>query len=201
MTIIPHFADVLKFIYEIVPAEKFVLSINFYPYFQPCPPLHTDLLTPVYSCSEWLKLASCVDSEKCVVRQSLIASRLALQGVLGERGRNARLWIGEVGWSSPQSSTLNTGACTPSKNGLSREICPSWSSKESLAAAYKGFLEWDLSVRQDMLPVEYAFWFSIRDSANFLDPEHFGLCGPSASAASPWMPFSQPDCQNDFSRV
>jgi len=202
MTIIPEFVDVLQFIYKIMPADKFVLSMNFYPYFQPCPPLKRDGITPAYSCSEWLRLASCVDSEKCVVRQSLIAARLALESVLGERGRNTRLWLGELGWSSPQSSTLSTGACSPFKSGAPRQICPQWSSQESLVASYNGFLQWNLSVREDMPPVEYAFWFSVRDSANFRFPEHFGLCGPAAAAAaaSLWS-FGPPACQNDFSRV
>merc|ERR1711907_95440 len=87
-----------------------------------------------------------------------------------------------MGWSSPRSDTLNTGSCAALKNGAPREACPGWSSVSSLAAAYKSFLKWDMSVAPGMLPVEQAFWFSIRDSNNFGNQEHFGLCGSTGSS-------------------
>jgi hypothetical protein len=183
MTLIPGFQDVLKFIYTVLPPERFVLSINYYPYFQPCPPLGDDHTQAALSCDGWFHLASCVDDVKCVVRQSLIATRLAVQSLVGEKGRNLRIWVGELGWSNPSSSTLNPGACNANSSGLPRVMCPSWSSPANLAAAYSGFLKWDLSVGPGFAPVEMAFWFSIRDSVNFGAHEHFGLCG-SAEACS-----------------
>jgi len=187
MTFHSDFADVLKFIHQVVPAEKYVMSLNLYPYFKPCSPLDHALMSPVFSCEQWTALAVCSDSEKCVVRQSLIATRLALERVLGKTGRNTRLWIGEIGWAAPQSRTLTTAACTPFKDGRKREICSTWSTESSKQTAYTGFLNWDLSVSPGMLPVELAFWFSVRDSNNFGVAEHFGLCG--APALPWWKPF------------
>lgn len=203
MTLTPEFSEVLQFIYQRVPADKFVISLNLYPYFTPCSPLGADQETPVFSCSEWLHLSSCVDEEKCVLRQSLISTRLALEGALGETGRNARLWIGEVGWSSPQSSTMSAGSCQGKPGtwyGNGREVCPSWSSASSYATAYDAFLKWDLSVSAGMVPVELAFWFSIRDSTNFDVTEHFGLCG---GPGAPWWAIGggEETCHNDISRV
>eukprot|EP00930_Biecheleria_cincta_P002926 TRINITY_DN103882_c0_g1_i1.p1 TRINITY_DN103882_c0_g1~~TRINITY_DN103882_c0_g1_i1.p1 ORF type:complete len:210 (+),score=29.40 TRINITY_DN103882_c0_g1_i1:73-630(+) len=80
----------------------------------------------------------------------------------------ARLWLGEIGWSSPESPNVPAQVAG----------CEAFSSLDTFKKFYQGFLEWDLA----SAGVDHAFYFSIHDSVNFHLPEHFGLiehCGSS----------------------
>lgn len=183
MTLIPGFKDVLKWLVTVVPIERLILGINFYPYFQPCPPLDGKD-EEAMTCERWTHLATCTDDVLCVTRQTLLAGRYALKEAIGDRGLNTRLWIGEFGWSAARAGTLNTDACNQYSNkkaGQPRAICPGWSSQDNYANTYKGFLEWDLSIAPGVAGVEHAFWFTIRDSVNYGEGEYFGVCGFGAT--------------------
>jgi len=182
MTIRPELGDVLTRIYSMLPSSRFAISVNLYPYFQPYPPLLPSG-EPVFPCETWLRLATCLDSEGCVLRQTLMSFRYSLTKLLGRTGSSARLIVGEAGWSSPQAAALD-GASS---------VCPHWSAQDTLKAAYRNFLSWNLSIGHGFDDAEAAFWFSIRDSNNFGMQEHFGLCGAIGSGMSP--------CANRTSKV
>mmetsp|Transcript_27920 Transcript_27920/g.74496 ORF Transcript_27920/g.74496 Transcript_27920/m.74496 type:complete len:108 (-) Transcript_27920:61-384(-) len=82
------------------------------------------------------------------------------------------LWISELGWSWPMSTTLNT----PMSH------CPSFSSEAMFRVYYEGFLAWDLRVTSEALPPDMVFYFTVRDSANAGYEEHFGLIGRCADS-------------------
>jgi len=83
------------------------------------------------------------------------------------------MWLGETGWSSPLAPSLITDMKT----------CNSFSAMATFREFYKGFLAWNLSISNETHPLEppeHVFYFTIRDSAVFGVPEHFGLvqtCG------------------------
>merc|ERR1712187_648955 len=86
----------------------------------------------------------------------------------------ARFWVGEVGWSAPKASTLKTAV----------QGCAEFSGYKMFYDYYKNFLAWDLSIplaeeetSNGYAPPEMVFYFSMRDSANFGETEHFGLIG------------------------
>lgn len=131
-------------------ASRFVFSFNLYPYFNAnnrCDPVSIDVASTFFPHSE-------VPSSVASVRKRMQAMGAG----------SAKLWIGETGWSSPQSNSVPAAL----------KGCSSFSSEATFRNFYKNFLAWDLA------GADHVFYFTIHDSKNFDAPEHFGLidqCG------------------------
>eukprot|EP00930_Biecheleria_cincta_P014928 TRINITY_DN12632_c0_g1_i1.p1 TRINITY_DN12632_c0_g1~~TRINITY_DN12632_c0_g1_i1.p1 ORF type:complete len:384 (-),score=67.25 TRINITY_DN12632_c0_g1_i1:66-1217(-) len=131
--------------------QRFVFSFNIYPYFDMkahCAPHFIKFCTNFYN--GW------VPTYVGYVRQRMQAIGSA----------SARLWIGEVGWSLPQSPNV----AEPVRD------CEEFSSAATFKDFYNNFLTWDMATHG----VDHAFYFTIHDSWNFHLHEHFGLiqsCG------------------------
>jgi len=140
-------------------ARRFVFAVNIYPYFDPTltidPPHHT--------CESAIKIATCFKTG-CLANKALIEVRQKMVALTHRP--DDRLWIGEIGWSSPKADALSTAMAK----------CPTFSSVESLTLFYRNFLEWDLSVgAPGVLDPDHAFYFTMRDAQNFGNQEYFGL--------------------------
>lgn len=136
---------------------RYVFTFNIYPYFDP--KLKID--PPKYTCESALKIATCFSS-RCLASKALALARQKME-MLTHR-RDDRLWIGEIGWSSPKADALSTAMAT----------CPSFSSPDALKMFYTNFLQWDLAVPGVKDP-DHAFYFTLRDALNFGNQEYFGL--------------------------
>jgi len=172
---LPNTLDIqglFRVLFSTVPAERFVFTFNIYPYFVPCPPVVSE------SCDEFKRDALCFDDpSRCITLKTAAGARYALrkfaQQVAGESDRPLRMWIGEVGWSSPKADSLNADICRQ----WNTKECKGWSNLEMMAQYYSAFMNWDLNIGGGLEPPERAFYFTIRDSFNFKSAEHFGLCG------------------------
>jgi len=137
---------------------RYVFTFNIYPYFDPTlkvdPPRHT--------CESALEIATCFGHSHCLMSKAVVLARQRMQQLT--RRSYDRFWIGEIGWSSPMTTTLDTAMAS----------CPNFSSLDALHRFYKGFLEWDLTVHGVRDP-DHVFYFTLRDAMNFGYQEHFGL--------------------------
>jgi hypothetical protein len=142
--------------------RRWVFSFNFYPYFDPTSQLDAGTTD---RCQETIRRARCFDAVGCSTIEAVAAARAKMALLTGQA--DWPLWISELGWSWPMSTTLNTP--------MSK--CPSFSSEAMFRAYYEGFLAWDLRVTSEALPPDMVFYFTIRDSDNAGYEEHFGLIG------------------------
>jgi len=77
-------------------------------------------------------------------------------------------WVAETGWSSPAPGGFNS-QCLPEATTL-----------DKLATYYSNFMDWDLTVDDDIRGPDHFFYFTMRDADNFNNKEGFGLihgCG------------------------
>lgn len=159
-------------IFSTVPVQRFIFTFNIYPYFVPCPQgCGTD-------CDNCRRNGVCMDDPaQCLTPRTAAGARYALrkfaQGHAAGVVTPLRLWIGEVGWSSPRADSLDDSICSQWQTSP----CEGWSNMDMLATYYRSFLAWDLGIGEGLEPPERAFYFTIRDSFNFHSAEHFGLCG------------------------
>lgn len=137
---------------------RYVFTLNIYPYFDP--KLKID--PPQYTCESAIDIATCFGEENCLVSQALIKARKSMQQLTSRQ--DYPLWIGEIGWSSPQADDLGTEMAE----------CADFSSVKTLRRFYENFLKWDLTVNGVRDP-DFAFYFTMRDALNFGKLEHFGL--------------------------
>merc|ERR1739848_890868 len=95
-------------------------------------------------------------------KQFVNRCRKGVTAVTGDK--DSKLWIGEVGWSSPCAEA----------GGMERicGICPDWASSETLMRYYENMLTWDLTLDEGG-PVDHLFYFPMRDSRS----EAFGMVG------------------------
>jgi len=155
------------FLTQVVALEPtWVFTLNFYPYFDPNNLLDPDGL----HCKKALANCKCFDKETCLNLVGIIQARKAITRLTGNASRS--LWVGEVGWSAPMASTLDTAV----------RACKEFSGHKMLYDYYSNFLAWDLSIAQSkpwmgLVGPEIAFYFTLRDSANFGHEEYFGLIG------------------------
>lgn len=158
---VPNHALVNTFMRNVTTAygHRFAFTWNLYPYFDPN--LRRDEGTSD-QCSFALGDAACWGSN-CQVPRTMRDARLKMQSLTGRD--DSILWIGETGWSHPRSGSLNTDL----------ENCPEWSAMSTFENYYRGFLSWDLDIGNGMRPPDHVFWFTMRDSNNFGQGEHFGL--------------------------
>eukprot|EP00443_Scrippsiella_acuminata_P071545 CAMPEP_0115466944 /NCGR_PEP_ID=MMETSP0271-20121206/50182_1 /TAXON_ID=71861 /ORGANISM="Scrippsiella trochoidea, Strain CCMP3099" /LENGTH=436 /DNA_ID=CAMNT_0002893941 /DNA_START=1 /DNA_END=1311 /DNA_ORIENTATION=- len=155
------------FLTQVIQMEpNWVFTLNFYPYFDPTIGMDPDGT----HCKAAMEKCKCFDKASCLNILSMQQSRKAMTRLTGDP--NARFWVGEVGWSAPMASTLHTT--------VSR--CTEFSGYKMFYDYYKNFLAWDLTIPKTydesssaFAPPEMAFYFSMRDSANFGAEEHFGL--------------------------
>merc|ERR1712039_43951 len=155
-------AKVNSFLLQVMDLEpNWVFTLNFYPYFDQTIGMDDDNI----HCSDAMQKCKCFDKNTCLNMVSMIQARKQI--TLLTKNSKARFWVGEVGWSAPGASTLNTKM----KN------CAEFSGYKMLYDYYKNFLTWDLSIPDGYVAPEMAFYFSIRDSENFGNKEHFGLIG------------------------
>lgn len=161
-------AKVNDFLTQVMPLEpNWVFTLNFYPYFDPTLEMDPDGV----HCTAALERCKCFDKDSCLNMVSMIQTRKAMTWLTGNP--KARFWVGEVGWSAPMASTLHTVV----------RGCAAFSGYKMLYDYYKNYLAWDLSIPLANLnddayfPPEMVFYFSMRDSANFGNEEHFGLIG------------------------
>lgn len=159
---IPHQAMVNDFLRNATAKyySRFVFAVNIYPYFDPTlkvePPRHT--------CETAIEIATCFDSPRCLTNRALAEVRRKVRHLV--QNDNFRIWIGEIGWSSPKADALSTDMTS----------CPTFSSMETLQKFYHNFLKWDMSVSAIGKPeADHAFYFTMRDALNFGNQEYFGL--------------------------
>mmetsp|Transcript_83499 Transcript_83499/g.259350 ORF Transcript_83499/g.259350 Transcript_83499/m.259350 type:complete len:358 (+) Transcript_83499:428-1501(+) len=138
--------------------ERFAFAFNFYPYFDPT--LQLDPGSPD-QCKQALASATCF-SKDCDIPRIAARTRRKIQQITGLP--NSTFWVGETGWSSPISSSLNTPLAK----------CEEWSSMETFQLFYRNFLAWNMSV-SDVEPPDHVFYFTTRNSLNYGIPESFGL--------------------------
>merc|ERR1712217_148336 len=105
-------------------------------------------------CDAAIARSTCLDKGSCLTIGILTTFRQKMHKLTGLG--NETLWIGEMGWSTPQSSTLNT----PVKD------CPDFSSTEVFESNYRNFLSWDLDIPKDVGTFkgpDHVFYFTMRD--------------------------------------
>lgn len=139
--------------------ERWVFSINVYPYFDPSNSLDAGTTD---QCSTSLQSDWCF-TKRCNLPKTVALMRRSMAQLVGSS--DSTLWVGETGWSSPQAASLR-GAMTS---------CPDFSSLNSLKNYYQNFLRWTLDVSDDVRGPDHVFYFTARDSGNFGVEEHFGL--------------------------
>jgi len=146
---------------------RFVFTFNFYPYFDPNMDFDNGTID---QCTGSIANALSWEYDGNVPAVTAVARR-KMTNLTGNS--TWRMWLGETGWSSPLAPSL----ISDMKN------CTNFSSIATFREFYKGFLAWNLSISNEtdpLEPPEHVFYFTIRDSAVFGVPEHFGLiqmCG------------------------
>lgn len=145
--------------------SRFAFTWNLYPYFDPNIPLDAGTED---QCEGALHSTACL-GENCHMPIQTRMARLKMREMTGRD--DDTLWIGETGWSHPRSGSL----------GTELKDCPAWSSMETFRNYYSEFLAWDLSIGGGMRGPDHVFWFTMRDSHNFGDGEHFGLMSTCTS--------------------
>jgi len=138
--------------------NSFVFTMNYYPYFDPSNKMDAD----GKHCHAAVAKSKCFDSASCLTILNIVQTRTYLQAFNGTE--NARLWIGELGWSSPKPD----GFASPVAE------CDEFDGYPMLYDYYRNYLAWDLTHPGGLEP-EVVFYFTMRDSNNFGHPEHFGL--------------------------
>mmetsp|Transcript_12589 Transcript_12589/g.28502 ORF Transcript_12589/g.28502 Transcript_12589/m.28502 type:complete len:424 (-) Transcript_12589:139-1410(-) len=148
---------------------RWAYTMNFYPYFDPTLTMDADNV----HCTKALEVAKCFNLASCKGTINLLEARKRMKMFTQKYGQAATspFWVGEVGWSAPQASTLHT----------TMENCVDFSSYQTLYQYYSNFLKWDLSV-PGAAPPDMVFYFTARDSSNFGNVEHFGLMESCASS-------------------
>lgn len=148
---LPEVASFLKHVWGKY-GHRFAFSFNLYPYFDP-----TVRCSPGY-----ISAATSFDAKGMVPNMArVIRSRMEAIGAV-----NAKLWIGETGWSSPKSAMVEDEVAD----------CEAFSSQATLTRFYEGFIQWDTAASR----VDHVFYFSMHDSQTYEGQEHFGLvsrCG------------------------
>jgi len=148
--------------------KHFVFVLNFYPIFDPN--LRPDNFG---TCDEPMRITACYDTQDCKTIYNARRGRELTNAFvrsnpawgLGDTAE-ARLWLGEIGWSSPKPEMFYSPIAT----------CDNFFSRFQLYSYYKNFLEWDMSLGdQGHTPPELVFYFTMRDAVNFGHAEHFGL--------------------------
>lgn len=119
---------------------RFAFTWNWYPYFEPN--MRVDAGSE--GCEGSLRAAGCWGSG-CVVPAQLRHARAKVEALTGRR--DALMWVGETGWSTPASSSLVT----------EMRRCAEWSSAETFRRFYKGFLEWDMDIGGGAKPPDHVF--------------------------------------------
>mmetsp|Transcript_78412 Transcript_78412/g.155341 ORF Transcript_78412/g.155341 Transcript_78412/m.155341 type:complete len:366 (-) Transcript_78412:179-1276(-) len=80
------------------------------------------------------------------------------------------LWLTEYGWSSP----------APRRLAPRLRVCPGFWSLRTFRTAYENFLAWDLTIGDGRKGPDHAFYFTMRDSAEYGEVQHFGLVASCA---------------------
>lgn len=158
-----HEAGVLTFLNKMMADkdifDRWVWTFNFYPYFDPSFTLDPGTAN---KCSASISRGTCWGKASCNVPGTAIAARQKMTKLTGNK--DDTLWVGETGWSYPQSDTLQGNMAG----------CPDWSSRETFLGYYDGFMKWDMSLAGVKSP-DHVFYFTMRDAINFDHKEHFGL--------------------------
>lgn len=168
--------------------QRFAFTINVYPYFDGN--LNFDIITsnPLRrsksNCSDAIDQATCWDRARCLGPGIMTAARRKITQLTHRI--DTTFWIGEIGWSSPRTSTL----------GTHMEGCDEFSGMAAFEKFYRGFLEWDLTLPSGERGPDHAFFFTLRDSLNFGIQEHFGLINSCESLACKIKTanYQAPDC-------
>jgi hypothetical protein len=153
---------------------RFAFSFNIYPYFDTSN--HLDPGT-TDQCHDSLKGKLCFDDASCFTNTVATQGRIKIRSLLESMNmadQKFQLWIGESGWSHPVSSTTQP----------EMKKCPDWNSKATFVKNYNGWLKWNLSLTSDksIAPADHVFYFTMRDSLNFGETEHFGLISTCSDA-------------------
>lgn len=159
---IPHQARVNDFLRNATSAYygRFVFVVNIYPYFDPTLRINP----PHETCETAIEIATCFNRPECLTNKNLAEVKAKVKQLTN--GASNRIWIGEIGWSSPKADALSTNMAA----------CPTFSSMATLSLFYKNFLKWDLSTSASGRPdADHAFYFTMRDAMNFGNQEYFGL--------------------------
>jgi len=141
--------------------RRWAFALNVYPYFDPGNNLDPHSKD---QCNATISRCICLKDSGCLTGSVIRSMRRKMKAVTNRTADI--LWIGEMGWSHPMSSTLST----PVKN------CPAFSSRATFESNYRNFLSWDLEIPGVKGP-DHIFYFTMRDSVNFGFHEHFGLIG------------------------
>jgi hypothetical protein len=166
-------ARVNTFFKNVLPkfGKRYAFSLNVYPYFDTGNHFDKGSTT---SCQDDIKRSVCFDKQTCLIH---VVLGNALNKQIAFDNNNAGLnmkeldfWLTETGWSAPLAMSLP--AQSPDMSH-----CAEFSTYESMQAYYTNFLAWDLIVPGLKKPIDLAFWFTMRDTTNFGQQEHFGLGG------------------------
>lgn len=147
--------------------DRYVHTVNLYPYFEEAFVEYDDPDSGFADCQTGLQHALCMgadDPNSCTLTWMVGRMRQRLHAL----GRpDARLWLGETGWSYPVAHTLAT----------KMRQCAEWSTPAAKAEYYQNFLEWDMDMNSRYKGPDHVFYFAMRDSSNFGFQEGFGLVG------------------------
>lgn len=162
-------AKVLTFLKNVtdVYGDRWIFSLNVYPYFDPNNRLDPNSTT---QCQKALEKSLCMD-EGCLLPSTTSQMRKSMEKLTSEA---TQLWLTETGWSYPQAASL------PGANSAMAK-CKNFSSEIAFRTYYQNFLKWDLTVGKERGP-DHAFFFTLRDALNFGVGEHFGLIKDCSSS-------------------
>jgi len=138
--------------------RRYTFTFNVYPYFDPSLKLDPE---SKHECGYAISKAACWGPH-CLGVEAMKLARKRIEAFT--KNSDDRMWIGEVGWSSPAAITLRPDM----------QACNDFSSVRTLAEFYQGFLKWDLEF-QDMKGPDHIFYFTMRNALNFGVEESFGL--------------------------
>lgn len=162
-------AKVLTFLKNVtdVYGDRWIFSLNVYPYFDPNNRLDPNSTT---QCQKALEKSLCMD-EGCLLPSTTSQMRKSMEKLTSEA---TQLWLTETGWSYPQAASL------PGANSAMAK-CKNFSSEIAFRTYYQNFLKWDLTIGKERGP-DHAFFFTLRDALNFGVGEHFGLIKDCSSS-------------------
>jgi hypothetical protein len=149
--------------------DRWVWTFNFYSYWSiahtPLDELPQKRGKP--DCTKIIERATCFDKSECETIKEFESCRCKISQITGKT--NDTIWIGELGWSSPQVGVNNSVF----------EACPIYHEMSTFKSFYRNFLSYEMgALPNGQKGPAHIFFFAQRDSSQFGVGEHFGLIGP-----------------------
>jgi len=141
---------------------RWVMSFNIYTFWNPFYMLDFPYFTN--KCTKAIKGGTTWNGKGSDIMTSFKTLRTKLHQLTGNW--DDKLWIGEIGWSSPNPTTPPSTAA---------KKCKDFASLQTYRKFYENYLSYDMSIPDDFVGPDHIFYFTIRDAAQFGFAEHFGL--------------------------